>query len=76
MRVKKRQNFVTMERGWWWYSNLGKSFVGHEAGALRINRPSEREREGGGVLSFQPLNELLRVDESSGQARFDSFDDV
>lgn len=49
------------------YSNLGKSFVGHEAGALRINRPSERER----VLSFQPLNELSRVDESSGQVRFD-----
>lgn len=55
VRVKKRQNFVTMERGWWWYSNLGKSFVGHEAGALRINRPSERERGGGGCLVSNPL---------------------
>lgn len=48
---KKRQNFVTMERAKGrWCSNLGKSFVGHEAGeeGLRINRPS-----GGRLLTFQ-----------------------
>lgn len=48
---KKRQNFVTMERAKGrWCSNLGKSFVGHEAGeeGLRINRPS-----GERLLTFQ-----------------------
>lgn len=50
---KKRQNFVTMERAKGrWCSNLGKSFVGHEAGeeGLRINRPS-----GERLLTFQNL---------------------